>query len=79
MNTTISISGLLKFSPVVLQGYGLVLGAGAVLIAGALLEKSFAKKSNMVLAETISTIIKLLLPFGFIGGLIYFVLNNPLL
>ncbi|WP_038482239.1 hypothetical protein [Shouchella lehensis] len=79
MNTTVSIAGILKVSPVVLGGYTLVLGAGAFLITAAYLERVFAKQSKIMISETIAGVVKILLPLGFIAGLIYFVLSNPLL
>ncbi|UTR05128.1 hypothetical protein MM326_13515 [Alkalihalobacillus sp. LMS6] len=79
MNTTVTFSGILKLTPLVLQGYGIVIGAGGLLVIGALIEKHFARNAQIVIAERISAIIKASLPFGVIATLIYFVLNNPLL
>ncbi|UTR05436.1 hypothetical protein MM326_15165 [Alkalihalobacillus sp. LMS6] len=79
MNTTLSLTGILKMSPLVLGGYGLVVGAGVLLVGGALLERELAKRSKVVNAEMVAGIIKIIMPIGFIAGLIYFVLSNPLL
>lgn len=79
MNTTLSLTGILKMSPLVLGGYGLVVGAGVLLVGGALIEREFAKRSKIVNAEMVAGIIKIIMPIGFIAGLIYFVLSNPLL
>ncbi|MEU2589683.1 hypothetical protein ACI2JA_19755 [Alkalihalobacillus sp. NPDC078783] len=79
MNTVISLDGILHLSPVVARGYGLLVGLGIAAVGSALLERHMASNSAVIIAERIAMVTKIALPFLLTGGLVYFVLNNPLL
>jgi hypothetical protein len=77
--THVSLKGLLNVSPVVSQGYLIMIAVGVVLVGMAVCEKYIIVSGFLDLAESIVDIIKMVLPFALMGVLIAFVYMNPLL
>lgn len=75
----ISPTSWLNPPQVVVNGYIVVLVIGGILITAAIFENTSFSSGSGELGEFISLIFGYLLPFSFIGGLVYFVLSNPLL
>jgi hypothetical protein len=77
--THVSLKGLLNVSPVVTQGYLIMIAVGVAVVGVAACERFFIGNGFIEIAESIVDIIKVVLPFAFIGALVAFVYMNPLL
>ncbi|MFN4173528.1 MAG: hypothetical protein ACK4HV_00280 [Parachlamydiaceae bacterium] len=77
--THVSIDGLWRMSPVVLNGYLVLIIAGIVLIGAAILERYFITDGLVEIANSIAAIFMSVLPFVFIAIMIAFVYMSPLL
>ena len=77
--THVSLKGLLNVSPVVMQGYLIIIAVGVIMVGTAFCEKYFIGSGFIEIAESIVDIVKLVIPFAFIGALVAFVYLNPLL
>lgn len=79
MITTISLDGILQLSPVVAKGYMLLGSLGFAAVLSAYLERHFASNQAVIIAERIAAGVKVCLPIALTAGLVWFVLNNPVL
>jgi prolipoprotein diacylglyceryltransferase len=61
------------------QAYGLIFIIGGVLVGAAILERLLVMGRKQGIAEDIASYVKIALPWLLLGGLIIFVLTNPLI
>ncbi|ARK30758.1 hypothetical protein [Halalkalibacter krulwichiae] len=78
-STIFSPSSMLNPPEPIAQAYGLIFIVGGVLIGVALLERLLIMERKQELAKDIVGYVKIALPWVLVGGLILFVLTNPLI
>jgi prolipoprotein diacylglyceryltransferase len=79
VSTIFSPSSMFNPPEPIAQAYGLIFIVGGVLIGAAILEHLLVMGRKQGLAKDISGYVKIALPWVLLGGLILFVLTNPLI
>ncbi|NEU29918.1 hypothetical protein GN156_03890 [bacterium LRH843] len=74
-----SPSTILNPPHVIAEAYGIIFVIGGVLVGAAILERLLVMGSQQRTAEVITGFVQMMLPWALVGGLILFVLTNPLM